>query len=294
MAVNVLLFTGLTGTSGWFRPLGAYRIATELRQHGYTVQVVDIFPTIYAYPGILKLGNIIKKYVGPETLWVGFSSTFFQSSAKMKAVASGKDDTRTNFDTVSGMPEDEGLLRLRQAILDRNPKCKLVMGGAKAPQCGLDGTNIIDVYVEGYADSSVIAMTKYLEGKNPFFQYRTNDNRSISVVNDPKAANFDFVKSSTVWHDSDHIFPGEALPIEISRGCIFNCSFCAYPMNGKKKLDYIRDTELLKQEFQRNYDLYGTTEYLYMDDTHNDSTEKLEQLYDEVYSRLNFKIRFTT
>ena len=288
MAVNILIFTGMASDI-WFRPIGAYRIATELRNQGYTVQVVDLFPLIVNHKrGLFK--KIIETFVGPETLWVGFSSTFFYSLQKMKE-APGKGDGKRQLETQSGLPEDEDLPELRQTIMDRNPNCKLVMGGGKAP---MRGTNIIDIYVEGYADTSVIKMTKYLEGKNPFFQFRKNEDNSISVVDDPKASHFDFVNSSTVWHPSDHIFPGEALPIEISRGCIFNCSFCAYPLNGKKKLDYMRDTGLLREEFQRNYDLYGTTEYVFMDDTHNDSVDKLEQLYDEVYSRLKFKVRFTT
>ena len=288
MAVNILIFTGMASDI-WFRPIGAYRIATELRNQGYTVQVVDLFPLIVNHKrGLFK--KFIETFVGPETLWVGFSSTFFYSLQKMKE-APGKGDGKRQLETQSGLPEDEDLPELRQTIMDRNPNCKLVMGGGKAP---MRGTNIIDIYVEGYADTSVIKMTKYLEGKNPFFQFRKNEDNSISVVDDPKASHFDFVNSSTVWHPSDHIFPGEALPIEISRGCIFNCSFCAYPLNGKKKLDYMRDTGLLREEFQRNYDLYGTTEYVFMDDTHNDSVDKLEQLYDEVYSRLKFKVRFTT
>jgi radical SAM superfamily enzyme YgiQ (UPF0313 family) len=138
-------------------------------------------------------------------------------------------------------------------------------------------------------------MTRWIEGKNPFFQVSPNDDGfSVSVVDDPKAAHFDFVNSDTIWHESDHIFHKESLPIEISRGCIFSCSFCAYPLNGKKKLDYTRDPVHLIDEFTRNYELFGTTEYIYCDDTHNDSAEKLETLYNQVYSKLKFKIRFST
>lgn len=294
MAVDVLLFTGM-GNNIWQRSIGAYRIATELRKHNYTVQVVDKFPAmIQENHDMYK--QIINRFVGPNTLWVGFSSTFFvnrRTDAYTKTWRSGAEQSKDLTRNTTGLPTNQEFLDdIRQTILDRNPKCKLVLGGGKA---AFREAEIIDIYVEGYADTSVIKMTRWIEGKNPFFQVSRNaDGKSVSVIDDPKAINFDFVNSSTIWHESDHIFPGEGLPIEISRGCIFKCKFCAYPLNGKHKMDYIRDTSCLRDEFTRNYELFGTTSYLYADDTHNDSMEKLEILYDQVYSKLNFKINFVT
>lgn len=294
MTVDVLIFTG-TGDNLWQRSIGAYRIATELRNHNYTVQVVDRFPDMIRYDhDIFK--EIINKFVGSNTLWVGFSSTFFVNKRKndftMFATGSPEKTKDLTRKTVGLPTYSEFLDDIRQTILDKNPKCKLVLGGSKAT---FRAAEIIDIYVEGYADTSIIKMTQWIEGKNPFFQVSPNlDGKSVSVVDDPKAVNFDFVNSSTVWHESDHIFPKEGLPIEISRGCIFKCKFCAYPLNGKHKMDYIRDSGCLRDEFTRNYELFGTTSYIYADDTHNDSIEKLEILYDEVYSKLNFKINFVT
>jgi radical SAM superfamily enzyme YgiQ (UPF0313 family) len=292
MSVDILIFTGGVDV-GFLRPIGAYRIATELRRNGYSVQVVDVFPFLVE-KDLDNYSKLIDKYVGPNTLWVGFSSTFFLNRREIAKSLSltKKSDAVFQFDDAGLSVPTDILPGLRQLILDKNPKCKLVMGGAKAS--ARKGV-IIDIYVEGYADTSVIKMTRWLEGKNPFFQYSKNtDGVSISITDDPKASHFDFVNSNTEWHPSDHIRHGEALPIELSRGCIFNCSFCSYPLNGKKKIDYIRDPGLLREEFIRNFELYGTTQYIYGDDTHNDSVDKLEFLYNEVYSRLPFKINFHT
>ena len=46
--------------------------------------------------------------------------------------------------------------------------------------------------------------------------------------------------------------------------------------------------------FITNYEKYGITKYYYGDDTHNDSMHKLEFLYNEIYSKLPFKIEFAT
>ena len=89
------------------------------------------------------------------------------------------------------------------------------------------------------------------------------------------------------------ILKGETLPIEVSRGCIFKCKFCAFPLNGKSKLDYLRDPILIKEELQYNYEKYGTTHYFLSDDTFNDSTTKVEQIH-KVVTSLPFKIKFTT
>jgi radical SAM superfamily enzyme YgiQ (UPF0313 family) len=292
MTVDILIFTGM-GSSVWQRTIGAYRIATELRKHNYTVQVIDQLP--YMIKDNHDIFNeIINKFVGPNTLWVGFSSTFFINRRPENQNSKTWGSRNKNYVTTlknTGLPtNDEYLDDIKQTILNKNPKCKLVLGGSKA---SFREGKIIDIYVEGYADSSVIEMTKWLQGKNPFFQVSYNDDdKSLSIINDRKAANFDFANSSTVWHESDHLFPAESLPMEISRGCIFSCKFCAYPLNGKKKLDYIRDTKLLKDEFVRNYELYGTTNYIFNDDTYNDSEIKLEILHDEVFSKLNFNMKF--
>ena len=39
------------------------------------------------------------------------------------------------------------------------------------------------------------------------------------------------------FEKNDFILPGESLPLELSRGCIFKCRFCQYPNIGKDKDD---------------------------------------------------------
>lgn len=51
-----------------------------------------------------------------------------------------------------------------------------------------------------------------------------------------------------VWHPRDCVQPGEALPLEMARGCIFKCKFCRYPFIGKSKNDFSRRIELVRDE----------------------------------------------
>jgi radical SAM superfamily enzyme YgiQ (UPF0313 family) len=289
---QIIIFTGSSRTDprkfkdpdntvyNSLRAIGAYQIADVLRHHNYSVQVIDNFPLIVNFNFDLVI-DILKSHVDRSTLWIGFSSTFFEDEISQ---------TDKIFEN-SILLNLEQIETIKSVVYERSPKCKFILGGAKSWR--RNGSELINYYVEGYADDSVIALTKYLEEKNPFFQFAINHDGSRTISNDRNALNFEFTNFKFKWHASDYIFQQESLPIEIARGCIFKCAYCSYPLNGKKKLDYIKDPEILKEEFTRNYELYGTTDYFYSDDTHNDNPLKLELLYDQVYSKLNFKINFS-
>jgi radical SAM superfamily enzyme YgiQ (UPF0313 family) len=277
---DVIIFSGFI-SGGFSRTVGAYQVANELRRHGYSVQVVEDLPYIAA-EGTELLLKLLDKLVDESTLWIGFNTTFFYS---LRKESPGQKNSTDN----APFTEREQT-EIAEFVRARSPKCRFVIGGAKSFH--KNGGSLIDAYIVGYADQSAIEFTKWCQGKNPFFQYKRNPDGSITVDNDQRAASFDFANSRFLWHESDHIFQNEALPIEISRGCIFKCSFCSYPLNGKKKFDYLKNPEILKDQLIENYEKYGTTNYIFSDDTHNDSPEKLEILYDQVYAKLPFKINF--
>jgi len=94
------------------------------------------------------------------------------------------------------------------------------------------------------------------------------------------------------WHESDRIQPGETLPLEISRGCIYSCKFCKFDMKGKKQGEYVRDFSLIRDELIENHEKYKTTNYMIMDDTFNDDPDKLED-WCKMVDGLPFKIQYT-
>lgn len=274
---QIVIFTGMMEqyTSLCTRPVGAYQIASQLRKAGYNVRVIDYFPQIKKIHGINGILKILNKVVSSKTVWIGFSTTFMSG-------------IYVNAQSPWLLSEDESET-IRTFVRARSPKCRFVVGGSAA-FLGNSG-NLIDTYIEGYGDSSVIEFTKWCEGKNPFFTFKDNGT-SISVNHDLKAANFNFTQDAFSWDETDNIDASEVIPIELSRGCIFKCGFCSYPLNGKKKLDYIKESKILYDEFVDNYEKYGVTNYVFLDDTHNDSVEKIEILYNEVFSKLPFKINY--
>jgi len=270
---QILIFTGIDNRLP-VRSIGAYQIASQLRKNNYTVQVVDFLPQILQLDFKIFL-EILEKYVDQSTLWIGFSSTFLVQSYNESIIKFNENQ----------------IFQIKKIVLTKNPKCRFVLGGANAFLHS--NKELFNTYIEGYADNSAIEFTKWCEGKNPFLNYKIED-ECIIINNDIKASTFNFQEDRFSWHESDAIEFKEALPIEISRGCIFKCKFCNFPLIGKKKNDYIKHCSILYSEFLENYEKYGTVDYFFLDDTYNESPQKIEILYENVFSKLNFKINFST
>lgn len=281
-SVNVILFTECVTGKYYFRTAGPYRLATEVRNAGYTCQTIDFF-TFYTFEEYQK---IIDLYVGPDTLVIGFSTTFLSKissdiidhSSNIEDELSARANnlmTRKHNRTTCGF-KHENFKKLISMFKQKNPDIKIVIGGGYAHEFYDDTMDVKRMY--GYAENEFMNYLKSIDKKE----------------NNLTLQDFDFNQSQILWHESDHIFPNEALPIEISRGCIFKCAFCNFKLNGKKKFDYIKEPKILKEELIRNYELFGTTSYIFCDDTFNDSTYKLELLFNEVVSKLPFKLDIAT
>lgn len=287
--VDALIFNDSLSAGGFFtRTAGAYRVATHLRQQGYKVQVIDLWSYI-VLEGTELLELILEKFIGSNTIFVGFSSTFFTwKLPQMLGVLNTKKGsyyTRHVDDNVFSA-ELSRIEFIRNTVKRINPKTDLMLGGARASV----GAPFMDVVLFGYAEEQLTEYVKWRKNKNPFFQFRKEGDQII-IDSNVKSEGLDFSKTQIRWEKEDCLAWGETLPIEISRGCIFSCKFCSFPLNGKTKLDYLKDIDVLRDELTRNYELYGVTKYVFSDDTYNDTTTKLEEL-SAFFMSLPFKISF--
>jgi hypothetical protein len=255
------------------RGIGAYQVAGHLRQNGYTVQVID-FTDHFSEE---ELTDSVKKFIGQNTLAVGVSSTFYRGQAisggNLSSTEKDKDHDFLPINVVNTLKE----------IKKEYPRLKLLLGGASSYRC--NNGSLFDVSFQGYSESAVL---DYLNDQRRLWP---RSNGLIKI--DGSMFKFDIDILEHQWADNDIVLDKETLPIEISRGCIFKCKFCNYPLNGKKKFDYLRSPEVIKRELIDNYERFGTTRYLFGDDTFNDSTYKLEQLH-KIITELPFKIEFAT
>ena len=259
--MKAIIFTDMAGYAGFGRAAGAYRIASEFRQRGQEVKVIDCFNSYT----LEQLKTIIKNYMTTETEWIGFSTTFLldrennslwdkeSKKVRQRSEVSERKDEQTST-ALSQIDEWDLFNYIRGLGL------KIVLGGFRMNP-NLKNDPDIEIYHGPCEDK--------------FFQ------------------DFDFTKSQILYNEGDHILEGEDLPIEVARGCIFKCKFCFYYLNGKKLWDFVKPPELLREEMVRNYTNFGTTGYMFSDDTYNDSPEKIETLL-KMYKTLPFDLRFST
>ena len=244
---------------------GPYRISSELRNNGYSCTVVNFF----TYFKDDELDKLCKKYITSDTLIVSFSTTFWG-----------------NF--------SEGIVYKIKDIIERtksiNGKIKIVFGGPNGLAL-LGKISDVDAIFLGYSELKFLNYVQCLSARKEIPTPTRQVNNTVVYDITANDQSFDFCRSKITYLKEDCIDPGEPMVIEVGRGCIFKCKFCAYPLNGKKKLDYIKNYDVLVEELIYNYENFKIDKYILSDDTFNDSKEKIEQLY-KIFTSLPFKINF--
>ena len=270
--MDVILLTGVSGIV-FQRSIGSYQLAHHLRDNKFSCQVIDFINDFNEQ----ELLHTVKKFITDDTLCIGISTTFLSN-------------IKIGIDNKSKLPLvlPAHVNSVCRILKEKFSKIKFCLGGARSSHG--DQYDWIDSIFHGYAEDEFLNFCKNLrENKKNSFVKKVNGKEIYEKAN----VEFHIEHLDHQFKLQDCITKNETLPIEISRGCIFKCKFCAYPLNGKKKIDYIRDPKLIAQEMLNNYEKYQVTNYFFADDTFNDSTYKLEMLHNEI-SKLPFKINFTT
>ena len=144
-----------------------------------------------------------------------------------------------------------------QLIKDKYPHLKIISGGARKPW----NPEFFDKHFVG-------------ESENQLVEWCQSQVNKSSLLN----KKFNIVDLSHRFDESDAILENEALPIELGRGCIFKCKFCSHHNLGKPKFTYQRDFNLILDEIRHNHEKFGTTKYMFLDDTVNEDLDKLQNL----------------
>lgn len=234
------------------RTLGVYQLSTWLRQHGYRVKILDFC----SYYSPEKLAELTEKFISDRTIAIGVSSTFWV------------------WDQDPSIPntEPKWVYETRTILESKFPNLKWILGGHRSHKRTFKKQWI---RFHDYAEDSVLKFLDHSRG----LVNQTRD--KYDIVNHEGFA----------FQKEDIITPYEVLPIELSRGCRFECSFCRFPLLGKTPGTYIRTDKSIREELIRNYNEFGTTNYMMMCDTFNESPEKIQSLHDITQS-LSFQINY--
>lgn len=288
---DLIIFGDMPDLETYSRSTGSHRIATELREHGYNVLVIDFSN----YINFEKFSQIIDLAVSEKTLAVGFSTTWFSfvlpdGTMTHREPSKPKDRfnplTENSSDCLSSEFGGSNTNYYFEKIKQKNTKTKIILGGAKAfMYTSLAGVDNIFI---GHSETMIVEYMDSLSGKGPKRIY----NKIIDHDKKAQAPTWDFRRSNISYNPESFILPSETLLLEVGRGCRFNCKFCSFPLIGQKNVkDYIKFEECLYNELMSNWKMWGTWKYIIVDDTFNDSTEKLEMMK-RVIDRLPFKPAF--
>lgn len=238
----VIIFT--ESISG-FKRIGAYRISSELKKHGVDVRIIDTGRNLD------KIINWLDKQRDIE--WVGFSIPYLDYNQRISRL--------TNMDIAV---ENQLISYLR------NRNIQIILGGSNADTIK---HYVTDFYVMvGYSDIGIMHFHNHVINSSPLIYEIINHNKVIYA--DRHYGDIDLTNTATSFpHGS--VNSNEILPIEISRGCIFKCAFCEFGYLGKKPGTYIRPKDLIQKEIEEAYKDHGVDTFSFLDDTFNDSVEKM-------------------
>jgi len=292
----------LAPTSGsvnkfWTRTLGAYKIAHECRLHGYTVQVIDWV----SFHDIETLMRLMDKYVGDNTLALGMSNTFSLKlpwmlnlvPAEMPILPlEGVEDIDALYDNPletymgflpHGQELDDKFVRYVKNI---NNNVKFVKGGTWTREDNVYRN--VDIVNIGWGDVTMPEILKNIEeGTVDSMPIHTKHHYAMDLT-----SKIDMHQSTMSFLKSDALIPGEQMPLETARGCIFKCKFCSFALVGKEKGSYLKDVENVRRELEENYYEHGITDYWIVEDTFNDDHDKIVALH-KLITSLPFDITFS-
>lgn len=234
------------------RTFGPYYLSEILKSRGLRVFVLDFF---FSFDDT-EVRSIALKLVSKKTRFVGLSVSFLLSTLYGKGT--------------SAEELESGIQAFVSEAKKINPAIKFIVGGNSA-------------------------FASFRLSADRIFQGQNNEAEILNYFSelfDVKLRPFLGFENERVQFRDDHlILPREPLPIEISRGCIFNCKFCGFYGRGRKKNDQIKNFDLLAEFLNIAYRDFGTTSFFLGDDTFNESIEKLNNFREMVRS-LSFKPQF--
>jgi len=200
----------------------------------------------------------LKEYIKPRAencKFFGFGSTFFLDSPVVKELVEWLKQEYPNIPRVAGSQNDS------MRSLD------------------------MDWYVYGYGENAMLELLKHFDGGPEPIHFNKVINCYVNYKSFPKE---DLTVS---YQETDFVNPREIMMIEFARGCKFKCKFCSFPILGVKG-DYSRTAQSVYDEMSENYDKWGIEHYLVIDETFNDSSEKIEK-FANVIEKLPFQPKMT-
>jgi radical SAM superfamily enzyme YgiQ (UPF0313 family) len=252
--MNHVMFFSLSGKR-WERALWPHRVATFLRMNDWDAEVID-FTSFWK---LEELQELVRSRVSSKTVMFCFGTAFLN-------------------------PWSPYLNEFIAWLKKEYPDIARVVGGNNA--LVTDAENI-DYWVDSYGENAVLALCKHLIGtlgSTLKTDLNIADKRVIRGLHHYPSTPLD--SYIVDYEERDFMQPYECPQIETARGCMFNCSYCNFPLLGQSK-DVSISKEQFKKQLQTGYEKWGITNWRVMDETFNDRPEKIRK-YAEAVDELGY------
>ena len=252
--MNHCMFFSLTGKR-WERALWSHRVASFLRMNNWDAEVVDFT----AFWKLEELQELVRSRTSTNTVMFCFGTAFLN-------------------------PWSPYLNEFIGWLKKEYPTIPIVVGGNNAMVTPADG---VDYWVDSYGENAMLALCKHLIGTlgAPLKTDITIPSKKVirGLQHYPSAP----LDSYLVDYEArDFMMSWECPQIETARGCMFNCSYCNFPLLGQAK-DVSVSKEEFKRQMQTGYEKWGIKNWRVMDETFNDRPEKLRK-YAEAVDELGY------
>jgi hypothetical protein len=248
--MNQILLFSLTGKR-WERTLWCHRVATFLRSQDWDAEVVDFA----AFWKLEELQELVRSRASNKTVMFCFGTAFLN-------------------------PWSPYLNEFIAWLKKEYPGVPVVVGGQNALVTPAEN---VDYWVDSYGENAVLALCKHLIGTlgaplltDPAFFGSKKVIRGL--LHYPSAPLDNYLVD---YESRDFMMPYECPQIETARGCMFECSYCNFPIIGQTK-DVSVSKEEFKRQMQTGYEKWGIKNWRVMDETFNDRPEKLQKYADAV------------
>jgi len=252
-------------------PLGLLYIAAVLEKDGHEIKIVPA--------DILKLN------------WNQIAEEIRAYRADIIGVTSTTENRFQSFD----------LIKLAKKAL---PQSLTVMGGPHASMAAedcLENIPELDIVVKGEGEETMRELCRVLDGKEDIDKLSSVTGISYrhdgTIHTNPARAPIQDL--DTISRPAYHLIPFEAYNFRFevpgkgllpsvnmmsSRGCPFNCNFCATPINWGR-LVRMRSAENIIDEIEFLIDKYGVKVIFFFDDTFNTNPKRVHKICDLIIER---------
>jgi radical SAM superfamily enzyme YgiQ (UPF0313 family) len=292
------------------RYAGPYVVKSSLIETGIDAIVIDWF----RYLDEDSFFNYLENFITTHTKCIGISTTFLLPNyGHSKKMGDGMSQLVANEDEKideaavaasslylwewTNEKLSKWFYKLRKCLDKKNPNAIIVLGGHRVNKivqfCELAPADYAiklycDYLITGYADQMIIQLLEKINNKEQIVPSLEKQGLKVLMPDDKWKIAKNHVPRIR-YTKADGIRSRHWLPLEVSRGCAFNCKFCNY----EKRATVKKDMYLLSEELKRNYNEFGTQGYNITSDCFNDDRRFVGE-WAETIGKLPFKIEWTS